>query len=305
MTALYRTVWRVSGRQQILLIVLSLATAAIAAAPLKFQQLVINSLVEGGTVDRLVWLCAAFLGAVLLSAGLKFLLSLRISVLGERIILMMRERLYGNAVHDTKAGDANVPKRGSLVNMLTAEAEAVGGFAGSAIASPLLQLGTLVSVLTFVFVQQPRLGIIVAAVVIPQAVIVVALQKRINREVRARVMALRDASDRISQSELREPDAAVAEDFQLTFTIRRRIYALKLSIKLALSVIGALGAVAILFIGGWLVLQGRSDVGTVVASLSGLARIDGPWRTLIQFFRQASTVRVNYEMLVHALRARA
>lgn len=304
MIELYRAVWRVSGRQQLLLIALSLATAALAAAPLKFQQLVINSLVEGGTVERLVWLCAAFLGAVLLSAGLKFVLSLRISVLGERVILMARERLYGNAVHDTQSGKAEPIRRGTLVNMLTAEAEVVGGFAGSAIAGPLLQLGTLVSVLTFVFVQQPRLGIIVAAVVIPQAVIVVTLQKRINREVRARVTALRDASDRISQSDLLETDAAVAEDFRLTFTIRRRIYAFKLSIKLALSVITALGAVAILFIGGWLVLQGRSDVGTVVASLSGLARIDGPWRTLIQFFRQASTVRVNYEMLTKALAKR-
>jgi hypothetical protein len=44
-----------------------------------------------------------------------------------------------------------------------------------------------------------------------------------------------------------------------------------------------------LFLGGWLVLKGRSDVGTVVASLTGLTRIEGPWRDLVSFFRTAST----------------
>jgi ABC-type bacteriocin/lantibiotic exporter with double-glycine peptidase domain len=59
-----------------------------------------------------------------------------------------------------------------------------------------------------------------------------------------------------------------------------------------------------LFLGGWLVLKGRSDVGTVVASLTGLTRIEGPWRDLVSFFRTASTVRVKHEMLVHAIAPR-
>ena len=65
MRELYRAVWRVTGRQQILLIGLSLTIAGLAAAPLKLQQLIINSLVEHGDRERLAWLCAAFLGVVL------------------------------------------------------------------------------------------------------------------------------------------------------------------------------------------------------------------------------------------------
>ena len=34
---LYRVIWRITGRQQLLLIALSLTVAALAAAPLKFQ----------------------------------------------------------------------------------------------------------------------------------------------------------------------------------------------------------------------------------------------------------------------------
>jgi hypothetical protein len=43
------------------------------------------------------------------------------------------------------------------------------------------------------------------------------------------------------------------------------------------------------------------DVGTVVASLTGFTRIEGPWRDLVSFFRTASTVQVKHEMLVHAI----
>ena len=72
----------------------------------------------------------------------------------------------------------------------------------------------------------------------------------------------------------------------------------------ALAAISAVGKVGILFLGGWLVLRGQSDVGTVVASLTGLTRIEGPWRDLVSFFRSASTVRVKYELLAGALAPR-
>jgi ABC-type bacteriocin/lantibiotic exporter with double-glycine peptidase domain len=301
---LYRAVWRVTGRQQILLIGLSLTIAALAAAPLKFQQLVINGLVEGGEIRRVAWLCAGFLAVALLSAGLKFALNFRVSVVGERIVLRLRERLYANYVADVATGAADAPKRGTLVTMLSAEAESVGSFAGAAIASPLVALGTLVSVIAFILASQPWLGVLALGVVVPQAAIVVAMQRRINHRVRERVQALRDASDRISESDLKSIDDAVAADFREVFETRRKIFLLKLSSKFVLSAISVAGTVGILFLGGWLVLNDRSDVGTVVASLAGLARIEGPWRELVSFFRNASTVRVKYAMLVRSIMPR-
>jgi ABC-type bacteriocin/lantibiotic exporter with double-glycine peptidase domain len=300
MRELYRAVWRVTGRDQVLLIALSLLVAALAAVPLRFQQLAVNGLVEGGDVYRLAWLCAGYLGAVLLSAGVKFLLGLRLSVVGERVVRMIRERLYTNQV----AASGNGVERGTLVAMLTAEAEVVGAFAGSAISSPLVQIGTLLSVIGFIAVSQPWLGVLALAVVLPQAAIVLGIQHRINRRVRERVQLLRNASARISASDLARVEDEVVADFRAIYETRRRIFLLKLSSKFALGVISALGMVGILFLGGWLVIEGRSDVGTVVASLSGLNRIQGPWRDLISFFRSASTVRVKYGLLLPAIAAR-
>ncbi len=304
MLALYRAVWRVTGRQQLRLIGLSVLVAALAAAPLKFQQLVVNSLVQHGDVQRLAWLCAGFLGVVLLSVALKFLLNLNLSVVGERVIRLIRERLYANHVGAALSGATEAPKRGTLVTMLSAEAEVVGSFAGAAIASPLMQLGTLVSVIAFILASQPWLGVLALGVVAPQAAIVLAIQSRINRRVRERVQLLRNASDRISESDLARVEEEVLADFRDIFETRRRIFLLKFFSKFALSAISVAGTVGILFLGGWLVLQGRSDVGTVVASVTGLTRIEGPWRELVSFFRSASTVQVKYAMLVRSIMPR-
>jgi ABC-type bacteriocin/lantibiotic exporter with double-glycine peptidase domain len=136
---------------------------------------------------------------------------------------------------------------------------------------------------------------------VPQAGIVAAIQSRINRRVRERVQALRDASDRISESALTQVEEEVVADFNDAFETRRKIFFLKLSSKFALSAISVAGAVGVLFLGGWLVLNGRTDVGTVVASLTGLTRLERPWRDLVSFFRSASTVRVQYAMLVQSI----
>jgi ABC-type bacteriocin/lantibiotic exporter with double-glycine peptidase domain len=304
MLDLYRVIWRITGRQQLLLIALSVIVAALAAAPLKFQQLVINSLVEGGDIYRVAWLCTGLLGVTLLSAALKFALNFRLSILGERIVLRLRDRLYANYVTDVTTGAPDTPKRGTLVTMLAAEAESVGAFAGSAIASPLVQIGTLISVITFILVSEPWLGVLALGIVLPQAGIVVAIQRRINQRVRERVQALRDASDRISESALAHVEEEVVADFRRAFDTRRLLFLLKLSSKFALSAISVAGAVGILFLGGWLVLNGRTDVGTVVASLTGLTRIERPWRELVSVFRNASTVRVKYAMLVRSIMPR-
>ena len=293
---LYRAIWRATGRQQLLLIALSLSVAALAVVPLRLQQLTINSLVAGGDVSRVAWLCAGILGATLLSAAFKFVLGYRLSVLGKSIVLRIRQVLYANYVSQPAAA----PKRGTLVTMLAAEAESVGEFAGSAIAEPLMQVGTLLSVISFILASQPWLGVLVLGLIVPQAGIVIAVQGRLNRRVRQRVQALRDASDRISEGDLARVEREVMTDFQDVFETERKIFLLKLSAKFVLHAISVAGAVGILFLGGWLVLHGRSDVGTVTASLTGLTRIEGPWRELVSFFRNASTVRVKYAMLVRA-----
>lgn len=297
MLELYRRIWNVTGREQILLIVLSLAVAGLAAAPLQFQKDIVNGL--GGTMDKhhLVTLCAGYLGVLALSSLLKFVLRYRSSIVSESVIRRVRGTVYRNLEGDEAwAGD----KRGTMVTMIAAEAEEVGQFAGGAIASPLLQLGTLASIVVYIAATQPVLGLFLVAVVAPQAVIVLLLQKHVNERVGRRVRILRRATGAITAEQAGRIRQDVLDDFDEIYETRRQVFKLKLSIKLVLNIINGLGTVGILLIGGFLVIDGKSDIGSVVAALSAMARMMEPWKELITFYRDLSAVRVKFELLLTA-----
>ncbi len=53
--------------------------------------------------------------------------------------------------------------------------------------------------------------------------------------------------------------------------------------------------------GGWLVLRGETNVGTIVAALTGMSRIDRPWKNLVKFYRSLGTVLVRYGLLADVI----
>lgn len=272
--------------------------AGLVAVPLKLQQLAVNELAYDKTFEELIVLCTAYLLVVLLNAALKFFRDYRMRVLGESTVRWLRVRLYQRHVSDVFEGCSDKPEKGTLLSMIASDAEEVGKFAGSAIAEPLFMIGTLVSVLGFIAVQQPMLGVVALLIILPQAAIVLAVQKKIKQGVKRRVQLLRGASDSIHGSDFRQVDQAILDDFSEIFEARRSIVFLKLSSKGALRVLNSIGTVAVLFLGGWLVLQGRTDIGTVVAALAGLTKISGPWIELVAFYRSLSAIQVRFEMIV-------
>jgi ABC-type multidrug transport system fused ATPase/permease subunit len=296
MLNLYRTIWHVSSKTQVLLILLSLLIAALAAAPLKFQQEIINLLSDQGIPrSELVQLCAGMSGVILLSLGLKMIMGYRASMLGEDVTRLIRRRIFeARATGDENA--AEVPT-GTLAAAISAEAEEVGKFAGSAFSEPLVQFGTLLSVITFVAATEPGLGVVAAFIVLPQVIIVQISQKRINRFVEQRIRLLRATTNQITTEDIHSVEAAITEKFDEIFETRRKIFGWKVATKFLLSLTNSGGTVLVLLLGGLLVAAGRSDVGTVVAATTGLARIQGPTTDLIAFYREISVNRVKYDLL--------
>ena len=93
MLDLYMRIWRVTGRSQITLIVLSLAVAGLAALPLQYQKDIINGLSESITMHQLLVLGGQYLGILTLASALKFALDYRSSVLSEEIIRRIRTHI--------------------------------------------------------------------------------------------------------------------------------------------------------------------------------------------------------------------
>jgi ABC-type multidrug transport system fused ATPase/permease subunit len=62
-----------------------------------------------------------------------------------------------------------------------------------------------------------------------------------------------------------------------------------------------LGICGILGLGGWFVVNGQTEVGTVVAFLSGLAEINDPWGDLVTWFRNMRVASAKYRLIVEAV----
>lgn len=87
MIELYKSIWRVTGRRQILLIALSVGIAGLAAFPLEYQKNIVNGLTDTSlTASELLSLGVAMGGFILLSLAMKWVLGYRSSLLDEDII---------------------------------------------------------------------------------------------------------------------------------------------------------------------------------------------------------------------------
>ena len=62
-----------------------------------------------------------------------------------------------------------------------------------------------------------------------------------------------------------------------------------------------MGSIIVLTVGGYLVIQGKTEVGTLVVFISGLAKIADPWDQLINFYRSVSNTAVGYQMIRNKL----
>ena len=301
MVQLYRTIWQLTGRMQLVLIGLSIMVAALAALQLQYQKDIINRLAGDFDQYDLLFLGAQFFCVLLLSSGLKAVLEFRSASLGETFIRKIRIKVIDEAIDKKPESTAGNSKRGALATIISAEAEQFGGFAGSAIATPVMQIGILVSVIAFIALTQPHLGIFVIIVVLLQAMVVLGVQRRVNVRVGERVEALRRATNQIGTDDLQQAQQSVLSDFDEIFEARREIFFLKQSSKFAMNTLNGIGTVGILMLGGWFIIQDRTDIGTVVADLAGFTRIAQPWRELISFYRILGGARVRYELLQSAL----
>ncbi len=303
MFELYAAIWRISARRQAILIGLSIAVAVLAAVPLSYQKDIVNAL-TAKTISpaELIRLCAEMMGLILVSLALKWALGYGANTLGEDVIRRIRGRIY--KVATDKDDDRDVTA-GALATMVSAEAEELGKFAGSAYSEPVVQIGTMISVVGYIAAAQPFLGLIAFMIVAPQVVVVMVTQKQVNQRVGKRVRQLRQVTRDIVDEDLQQYSEQVSEEFDAIYETRRQMFVWKLSTKFVLSTVNAAGTVGVLLLGGWYVLKGETDVGTVVAATAGLARLAGPTSFLIAFYRQISATQIKFDLLKDITQARS
>jgi ABC-type bacteriocin/lantibiotic exporter with double-glycine peptidase domain len=88
-----------------------------------------------------------------------------------------------------------------------------------------------------------------------------------------------------------------AEIFQLNLGI----FKLKYSMKFLMNLTQNFGKVIMLGVGGWYVIDGQTDVGTVVAFISGLRNITDPWGDLVNWYQDMMVNSAKYRIFVSAI----
>jgi ABC-type multidrug transport system fused ATPase/permease subunit len=302
----YAYVWRSSAPRQIVLIILAVMAALLAMAPLELQRHIINTLAGHEKVENLVWLCVAYLIAALAISGLKYILNIKSAGLGEFMIRSLRQDIFSSSSplrSDETLGETTKDKAGTFVAMIATEAEAVGKFVGDCISTPTVQAGTLLSVLGYMLYTEPLLGLVVLFIAVPQVFIVPMIQRRINTLVRERVRTVRRAGDLIVDNMQDTGGSAgsrgseIGTAFETIYGVRLRVFKLKFGLKVLVSGLQSVGVFALLFVGGIMVLNGRTEIGIVVAFISGLDRVLDPWRELIAFVRSTSAAKVQFDLI--------
>ena len=294
-------VLRFTGQHQAGLAALSVSVFALSAVPLELQRRIINGIVEKGPLETLLSLAGGYALVALGEQSLKLALNVYRGWVAESSVrhlrLRMRDEIASGPDGPQTASDAGVE-----IAMIIEEAEPIGGFAGLAFSEPLLQGGILVSVVSYMLFLQPWLTVLGLVFFLPQLVFVPLMQGAINRRAERRILVKRGISSAIVDS---VPGGAAvwtlgAEPIEQVFVLNMGVYKLKFSMNLLMNLMYHLSVAMALSVGGWMALEGRIEVGTVVAIVGGLGKLNDPWGDLVNWAREFSVVGVKYRLFAGA-----
>ncbi len=329
---IYKFIFKHTKGQQLYILLVTICSMPFYYASLDIPKLIINSalkvddpaiqgdefprpltilgieIVDVGQFTLLGSLCVIFLVLVLINGGFKMYINIYKGRMGERMLRRLRFLLYSRILRFPLAHFRKV-SQGELIPMITAEVEPLGGFIGDAFAVPALQGGLLLTAIFYIFSQDPLMGAASILLYPIQGYIIPRLQKRVNLLGKARVREVRKLSEKIGESvsgiqEIHANDTAQFElaDFSqrlgTIFTIRFQIYNKKFFIKFLNNLLAQLTPFFFFSIGGYLVIEGKISLGSLVAVLAAYKDLAPPWRELLTYYQIQADSRIKYDQVI-------
>jgi putative ABC transport system ATP-binding protein len=313
-------VWRYSKRDQLIILALTFASFPLVYVSLEIPKIIINEAIGGtdfpkevlgielGQIPYLLALCFAFLFLVIAINGIKWLMNVRIGITGERMLRRMRFMLF-ERVMLFRMQRFRSTKPGEVIQSLLGEIEPLGGFIGEVVSTPCFQGGLLVVYLTFIFVQDWVLGLAAISLYPLQAYFIPKLQAKVVRLNRERAANTRKLADAIGETihvipEVHTNDTArwhmaqVAARLYENTVIRIDIFKRKFTIKIINNFINQLTPFFFYSAGGYLVIKGSLDFGSLVAVLAAYKEVAAPWKEVLNFVQRWSDFNSRYAFVV-------
>jgi ABC-type multidrug transport system fused ATPase/permease subunit len=316
---IFRYILRHSARAQLLILAMTVASFPFLYATLELPKLIINDALSGDAIHRalgfefnqiqyLFVLCGLFLVLVLINGGFKYVINVYQGVVGERMLRRLRFELFSRVLRFPLSRFRHISP-GEIVQMINAEVEPLGGFIAEAFALPAFQGGTLVTILVFMFMQDPIMGLAAIILYPIQIYVIPKLQAQVNLLGKARVRQVRRLADRIGETvggvrDIRANDttqyerARFSKELGVVFNIRYKIYKKKFFIKFLNNFMAQLGPFFFYSIGGYLVITGELTLGALVAVVGAHKELYSPWKELLNHYQLTWDSQIKFEQVV-------
>lgn len=287
-------VMRMSGWHQIAICTLAVLIAPFNLVPIELQRRIVNDAVGSSDVDQLYLLGGIYLGVVLIHQVLKFLLRMYQTWVAESAIVYTRNHL--TEIYEGRTDKAHETDTGRAVPIIVRETDNLGEFVGTGLSQACANSVFLIGIVCYMFYIEATMAFLSLIFLLPQIVVTYFGQRHLNKLMEKRLGYLRKLSQLISSiSELeQDTDKSILHRIfrnKLTFA------AVKFSLKSFRNLLNVLPSLSALVVGGYLVIQGEVDIGTIVAFLSGFERIAGPLRELLAFYSLCSQANVQHNMI--------
>ena len=306
--SLFSWVLRTKWSFQLLLVLLIFGLVFMRVLPLEIQKRIVNEVLAVGDVGQLVTYCLIFLLAVLLSSLLKLAVNALQTVIGQRALTDMRRELYQHILRLPLSFFRKTPT-GTVVASLVTELAASANFVGAAVAVPLSNVLTLVAIGAYLIWLNALLGIVTLSIY-PIALFVVPLvQRGVNNWNKQRVDSSNKMASRITESvsgisEIHAQGSFQSEEHSYN-TIIERLLRIRIiwtlyrhGVKVTNNLFVGLGPVVVMLLGGYLLMQGETELGSIVAFLSAQEKLYDPWKELIDFYQTQQDASVRYNKVM-------
>lgn len=339
--SLYGFIWAFSKRQQILALILTLVSFPFLYFSFDLPKTIINNAIKppdqadspdvpvaeevvpvemfgfnfteilGVEMERLPYLlllCFFFMFLVCVNGWFKMRINTFKGIMAERLLRRLRFIMVERTLR-FPLPQFQKTSSGEVVTMVTAEVEPLGGFFGDAIVLLAFQGGTFLTIIFFLFNQDPMMGFAATALVPVQGYIIPKLQKRINQLGKQRVKHVRGLSNRIGEvvggvQDVRAHNnseivlADISRRLGQIFWVRLEIFQRKFFMKFVNNFINQMTPFLFYAIGGYLVLFGELSLGALVAALAAYKDLAAPWKELLSWYQRLADSRIKYEQLI-------
>ncbi|SON57382.1 putative ABC transporter ATP-binding protein [Hartmannibacter diazotrophicus] len=264
--------------------------------------------VELTRLQMLLALSMVFLLLVVVNGLFKLYINTYKGRLGERLLRRIRYELIDRVLRFPPAHFKRL-KGAEVASMIKDEVEPLGGFTGDAFVSPALLGGQALTALFFIIVQNVWLGLIAGFIVVIQATFIPRMRRRLLILGRERQLSARQLAGRVGEiiegvGTIHAYDTSNYERADIVsrlgriFKIRYDLYQWKFFVKFLNNFLASVTPFLFYSIGGYLALQGRLDIGQLVAVIGAYKDLPGPLKDLIDWDQARQDVQIKYAQVV-------